>query len=169
MLKVLNSSWQVQSRLSEGDAEGEEGEADVGEGGVDGGGGRGKGGAGGADVIEKKDMPDAGVGELLRAIDGEDVFGVLPAFLRTEVCLRAVRFAGSEVCVDRDACFFGYAGGYLFCLIVTSSRFFHKMHRYGDYGVYVREKRGDDELACHKLAEMARKTAEFSIFEILHE
>lgn len=169
MLKVLNSSWQVQSRLSEGDAEGEEGEAYVGEGGVDGGGGGGKSGAGGADVVEKKDMPDAGVGELLRAIDGEDVFGVLPAFLRTEVCLRAVRFAGSEVCVDRDACFFGYAGGYLFCLIVTSSRFFHKMHRHGNYRINVSEKRGDDELACHKLAEMARKTAEFSIFEILHE
>lgn len=123
MLKVLNSSWQVQSRLSEGDAEGEEREADVGEGGVDGGGGRGKGGAGGADVVEKKDMPDAGVGELLRAIDGEDVFGVLPAFLRTEVCLRAVRFAGSEVCVDRDACFFRYAGGNLFRLVVAAFRF----------------------------------------------
>lgn len=169
MLKVLNSSWQVQSRLSEGDAEGEEGEAYVGEGGVDGGGGGGKSGAGGADVVEKKDMPDAGGSELLRATDGEDVFGVLPAFLRTEVCLRAVRFAGSEVCVDRDARFFGYAGGYLFCLIVTSSRFFHKMHRHGNYRINVSEKRGDDELACHKLAEMARKTAEFSIFEILHE
>lgn len=169
MLKVLNSSWQVQSRLSEGDAEGEEREAYVGEGGVDGGGGGGKSGAGGADVVEKKDMPDAGGSELLRVTDGEDVFGVLPAFLRTEVCLRAVRFAGSEVCVDRDARFFGYAGGYLFCLIVTSSRFFHKMHRHGNYRINVSEKRGDDELACHKLAEMARKTAEFSIFEILHE
>lgn len=123
MLKVLNSSWQVQSRLSEGDAEGEEGEAYVGEGGVDGGGGGGKSGAGGADVVEKKDMPDAGGSELLRVTDGEDVFGVLPAFLRTEVCLRAVRFAGSEVCVDRDARFFGYAGGYLFRLVVAAFRF----------------------------------------------
>ena len=94
MLKVLNSSWQVQSRLSKGDAEGEEGEADAGERGVDGAGGGGKGGAGGADVVEKKDMPDAGASELLRATDGEDVFGVLSAPLGAEMCLRTVRLAG---------------------------------------------------------------------------